>query len=47
MEIREGKARFVEKIQTNLQQNTVRYDVPAHNNVLETHKMQDFKAVSN
>lgn len=44
MEIKEGKARFVEKIRTNLQQNTVRYDVPAHNNVFETHKMQDFKS---
>ncbi|XP_052093877.1 uncharacterized protein LOC127729942 isoform X2 [Mytilus californianus] len=44
LNIKEGNSRFVENIQTDLQQNTVRYDVPAHNNVYETHRLQDFKA---
>ncbi|CAG2237370.1 unnamed protein product [Mytilus edulis] len=44
LNIKEGNARFVENIETDLQQNTVRYDVPAHNDVYETHRLQDFKA---
>ncbi|XP_063420750.1 uncharacterized protein LOC134705967 [Mytilus trossulus] len=41
--ISEGKARFLEKIETNLEKNVVKIHVPAHNDILESYRMQDFQ----
>ncbi|CAG2239356.1 unnamed protein product [Mytilus edulis] len=42
-QIREGNARFVENIETNLGKNIVKIHTPAHNDVLESYLMQDFQ----
>lgn len=42
-QIREGNARFVEKVETKLEKNVVEYYVPQHNDVMESYKIQDFK----
>ncbi|XP_071153294.1 uncharacterized protein [Mytilus edulis] len=42
-QISEGKARFVENIETNLGKNIVKIHTPAHNDVLESYLMQDFQ----
>ncbi|KAK3083713.1 hypothetical protein FSP39_001933, partial [Pinctada imbricata] len=38
----EKQARYVQKIQTELNTDHVYYHTPAHNHVLESHRMQDF-----
>ncbi|XP_063444131.1 uncharacterized protein LOC134724803 [Mytilus trossulus] len=42
-QVSEGRARFVENIETNLGKNIVKIHTPAHNDVLESHLMQDFQ----
>ncbi|XP_063419897.1 uncharacterized protein LOC134705058 [Mytilus trossulus] len=42
-QISEGKARFVENIETNLGKNIVKIHTPAHNDILESYLMQDFQ----
>ncbi|XP_052092375.1 uncharacterized protein LOC127728803 [Mytilus californianus] len=41
--ISEGKARFVENVETNLGKNIVKIHTPKHNDVLESYLMQDFQ----
>ncbi|CAC5373130.1 unnamed protein product [Mytilus coruscus] len=38
----EGKARYLENIETNLEKNTVKIHTPAHNDVMESYQIQDF-----
>ncbi|VDI01329.1 Hypothetical predicted protein [Mytilus galloprovincialis] len=38
----EGKARFLQRIQSNIYDNVVYYHNPKHNDISETHMMQDF-----
>lgn len=40
--VTEGRARFVQKISSNIYDNIVHYHNPKHNNILESHTMQDF-----
>ncbi|CAG2188900.1 unnamed protein product [Mytilus edulis] len=39
----EEKARYFENIETNLEKNTVRIHTPAHNDVMESYQIQDFR----
>ncbi|CAC5418939.1 unnamed protein product [Mytilus coruscus] len=41
-EIIEGKARYFENIETDLEKNVVKIHTPAHNNVMESYQIQDF-----
>ena len=41
----EKQSRFVQKIQTDLNTNHVYYVTPAHNDVYESHRIQDFTKV--
>ena len=45
LHIVERPVRYVQKVVTDLAENHVTYHVPSHNNVLESHKIQDFKKV--
>ncbi|XP_071136799.1 uncharacterized protein [Mytilus edulis] len=38
----EGKARYFENIETNLEKNIVKIHTPPHNNVMESYQIQDF-----
>ncbi|XP_076071330.1 uncharacterized protein LOC143042757 [Mytilus galloprovincialis] len=40
--VTEGQARFVQRIKSNIYENIVHYHNPKHNNILESHTMQDF-----
>ncbi|CAC5424297.1 unnamed protein product [Mytilus coruscus] len=39
----EGNARYLENIETNLAENTVKIHTPAHNDVIESYQIQDFR----
>ncbi|VDI75371.1 Hypothetical predicted protein [Mytilus galloprovincialis] len=39
----EEKARYFENIETNLEKNTVKIHTPAHNDVMESYLIQDFR----
>ncbi|CAC5378256.1 unnamed protein product [Mytilus coruscus] len=39
----EGNARYLETIETNLAENTVKIHIPAHNDVMESYQIQDFR----
>ncbi|XP_063402449.1 uncharacterized protein LOC134686697 [Mytilus trossulus] len=39
----EGNARYLENIETNLAENTVKIHTPAHNDVMESYQIQDFR----
>ncbi|CAC5424300.1 unnamed protein product [Mytilus coruscus] len=39
----EGKARYLENIETNLEKNVVKIHTPAHNDVMESYQIQDFR----
>ncbi|XP_071137206.1 uncharacterized protein [Mytilus edulis] len=39
----EGKARYLENVETNLAENTVKIHTPAHNDVMESYQIQDFR----
>ncbi|XP_076078924.1 uncharacterized protein LOC143048969 [Mytilus galloprovincialis] len=41
-QIIEGKARYLENIETNLEKNIVKIHTPAHNDVMESYQIQDF-----
>ena len=41
----EKQSRFVQKVQTDLNTDHVYYATPAHNDVLESHRLQDFTKV--
>ena len=43
IEVLEKHTRFSQKIATDLNENQVFYDTPAHNDVFESHVIQDFK----
>ena len=45
MNIVERPARYVQRVVTDLSDNHVMYQTPAHNTVLESHKIQDFQRV--
>ncbi|VDH97155.1 Hypothetical predicted protein [Mytilus galloprovincialis] len=39
----EGNARYLENIETNLAENTIKIHTPAHNDVMESYIIQDFR----
>ncbi|XP_076078925.1 uncharacterized protein LOC143048970 [Mytilus galloprovincialis] len=39
----EGNARYLENIEANLAENTVKIHTPAHNDVMESYLLQDFR----
>ncbi|VDI61490.1 Hypothetical predicted protein [Mytilus galloprovincialis] len=39
----DGNAKYLEKIETNLEENTVKIHTPAHNDVMESYLLQDFR----
>ncbi|CAC5386124.1 unnamed protein product [Mytilus coruscus] len=39
----EGNARYLENLETNLAENTVKIHTPAHNDVMESYQIQDFR----
>ncbi|CAC5373127.1 unnamed protein product [Mytilus coruscus] len=41
-QIIEGKARYFESIETDLEKNVVKIHTPAHNDVMESYQIQDF-----
>ncbi|XP_071135831.1 uncharacterized protein [Mytilus edulis] len=42
-QIIDGEAKYLENIETNLEKNIVKSHTPAHNDVIESYKIQDFR----